>query len=80
MSLKHSCEDAFDYKFLSLIHLYNVFLRYSNTHNVGGVGGLRRVKSAIKVARYVLDNTDHTLLIGDQGLKVESVRLCIRLL
>lgn len=38
-----------------------------NSHNVGGVGGLRRVKSAIKVARYVLDNTDHSLLVGDQA-------------
>ena len=51
--------------------LYNtvlIFNNYSNTHNVGGVGDLRRVKSAISVARYVLDYTDHTLLVGDQGL------------
>ncbi|XP_053400827.1 N(4)-(Beta-N-acetylglucosaminyl)-L-asparaginase-like [Mercenaria mercenaria] len=35
------------------------------THNVGAVGGLRRIKQAISVARKVLDNTDHTLLVGD---------------
>ncbi|CAG5080676.1 Oidioi.mRNA.OKI2018_I69.PAR.g9681.t1.cds [Oikopleura dioica] len=37
------------------------------THNVGAVGGLRRCKNAAQVARYVFDNTDHTLLVGDQA-------------
>ncbi|WAQ99487.1 ASPG-like protein [Mya arenaria] len=37
------------------------------THNVGAVGGLRRIKQAISVARKVLDNTDHTLIVGDQA-------------
>ncbi|XP_077984639.1 N(4)-(Beta-N-acetylglucosaminyl)-L-asparaginase-like [Glandiceps talaboti] len=35
------------------------------THDVGAVGGLRRVKKAITAARYVMDNTKHTLLAGD---------------
>ncbi|XP_045204023.2 N(4)-(Beta-N-acetylglucosaminyl)-L-asparaginase-like [Mercenaria mercenaria] len=35
------------------------------SHNVGGVGGLRRIKQAISVARKVLDNTDHSLLVGE---------------
>ncbi|KAH3708599.1 N(4)-(Beta-N-acetylglucosaminyl)-L-asparaginase-like [Dreissena polymorpha] len=37
------------------------------THDVGAVGGLRRIKRAISVARKVLDNTDHTLLVGEQA-------------
>ncbi|XP_060576777.1 N(4)-(Beta-N-acetylglucosaminyl)-L-asparaginase-like [Ruditapes philippinarum] len=40
-----------------------------NTHNVGGVGGIRRIKQAISVARKVLDNTDHSLLVGDAATK-----------
>ncbi|XP_077992854.1 N(4)-(Beta-N-acetylglucosaminyl)-L-asparaginase-like [Glandiceps talaboti] len=35
------------------------------THNVGAVGGLRRVKYAITAARYVMDYTKHSLLVGD---------------
>ncbi|XP_077992852.1 N(4)-(Beta-N-acetylglucosaminyl)-L-asparaginase-like [Glandiceps talaboti] len=37
------------------------------THDVGAVGGLRRVKKAITAARYVMDNTRHTLLVGDSA-------------
>ncbi|XP_046394207.1 N(4)-(Beta-N-acetylglucosaminyl)-L-asparaginase-like [Ischnura elegans] len=51
------------------------------TMNIGAVGALRRVKSAISVARKVLENTKHTLLVGDQatefaeamGFKIESI-------
>lgn len=32
--------------------------------DVGAVGGLRRIKSAISVARKVLEHTEHTLLAG----------------
>ncbi|XP_039276431.1 N(4)-(Beta-N-acetylglucosaminyl)-L-asparaginase [Nilaparvata lugens] len=35
------------------------------TMNVGAVGGLRSIKSAISVARKVMDQTKHTLLAGD---------------
>jgi N4-(beta-N-acetylglucosaminyl)-L-asparaginase len=35
------------------------------THDVGAVGGLRRIKAAISVARGVLVHTNHTLLVGD---------------
>ena len=38
---------------------------YSTTMDVGGVGCLRNVKHAISVARHVLENTAHTLLVGD---------------
>jgi N4-(beta-N-acetylglucosaminyl)-L-asparaginase len=39
------------------------------TYDVGAVGGLRRVKSAISVARLVLERTNHTLLVGDMATK-----------
>ncbi|XP_071537975.1 N(4)-(Beta-N-acetylglucosaminyl)-L-asparaginase-like [Panulirus ornatus] len=39
------------------------------THDVGAVGSLRRVKSAISVARKVMEHTTHTLLVGDQATK-----------
>lgn len=35
--------------------------------DMGAVGGLRRVKGAIRVAKIVLQNTHHTLLVGDQA-------------
>lgn len=35
------------------------------THDVGAVGGLRQVKSAIAVAHAVMKYTKHTLLVGD---------------
>jgi len=35
------------------------------SHDVGAVGGLRRIKKAISVARGVLEHTNHTLLVGD---------------
>lgn len=37
------------------------------THDVGAVGDLRRVKSAISVARMVMEHTTHTLLVGEQA-------------
>jgi len=39
------------------------------TMNVGSVGCLRRVKNAIKVARFVLEKTDHTMLVGELATK-----------
>lgn len=53
------------------------------THDVGAVGGLRRIKQAITVARGVLEHTNHSLLVGDAatafardflGLPEESLR------
>lgn len=37
------------------------------TYDVGAVGGLRRIKSAMSVARLVLERTNHTLLVGDMA-------------
>lgn len=31
---------------------------------MGAVGGIRRVKDAIGVARHVLENTEHSILVG----------------
>ncbi|KAI1293756.1 putative N(4)-(Beta-N-acetylglucosaminyl)-L-asparaginase [Halotydeus destructor] len=39
------------------------------THDVGAVGGLRRIRPAISVARRVLENTNHSLLVGDLATK-----------
>lgn len=33
--------------------------------NIGAVGSMRNVKNAIGVARHVLENTQHTLLVGE---------------
>jgi hypothetical protein len=38
-----------------------------STMDVGAVGCLRRIKNAISVARYVLERTRHTLLVGELG-------------
>ncbi|XP_050522065.1 N(4)-(Beta-N-acetylglucosaminyl)-L-asparaginase-like [Daktulosphaira vitifoliae] len=35
------------------------------TMNVGAVGGLKRIKQASKVAQHVMENTKHTLLVGE---------------
>ncbi|XP_063233244.1 N(4)-(Beta-N-acetylglucosaminyl)-L-asparaginase isoform X1 [Bacillus rossius redtenbacheri] len=37
--------------------------------DAGAVGALRRVKHAVSVARRVLENTRHTLLVGDQATR-----------
>lgn len=49
--------------------------------NVGAVAAMRNIKDAIAVARHVLENTEHTLLVGDRatefaemmGFKKESL-------
>ncbi|KAJ8688290.1 hypothetical protein QAD02_024085 [Eretmocerus hayati] len=35
--------------------------------DVGAVGGLQNIKKAISVARHVLENTDHSLLVGNHA-------------
>ena len=42
-------------------------LNFRDTYEVGSVGDLRKVKDAIGVARAVMDNTDHTLIVGESG-------------
>ena len=43
------------------------FSLVSVTHDVGAVGCLKRVKSAISVARSVMEHTSETFLVGDDG-------------
>jgi len=35
---------------------------------MGAVGSMKRIKNAIRVARHVLENTKHTLLVGEDGM------------
>ncbi|EEC02586.1 asparaginase, putative [Ixodes scapularis] len=37
------------------------------TYSMGAVGALRRIKNAISVARKVMEHSQHTFLVGDQG-------------
>lgn len=53
----------------------------SKTMKIGAVGSMRNIKNAIGVARHVLENTQHTFLVGDgatefaiqMGFKNESL-------
>lgn len=59
----------------------DALLMDGGTMEVGAVGDLRRIRSAIKVAQHVLEHTLHTLLVGDgadefanaMGLQYESL-------
>jgi len=39
------------------------------THNAGAVASLRNIKNPSKVAKLVMERTDHTLLVGEGALK-----------
>lgn len=39
------------------------------TMDMGAVGGLRRIKNVISVAKHVLEHTEHSLLVGDLATK-----------
>lgn len=39
------------------------------THNAGAVAGLRNIKTPSKVAKLVMERTDHALLVGEGALK-----------
>jgi N4-(beta-N-acetylglucosaminyl)-L-asparaginase len=45
----------------------DAMVMWAPTHSVGAVGCLRRVKNAISVARQVMEQTLHTLLVGDDA-------------
>lgn len=42
--------------------------------DVGAVGDLRRIKNAIGVARKVLEHTTHTLLVGESGIVLTTLK------
>lgn len=59
----------------------DAMLMDGRTMNIGAVASLRQIKNAIAVARRVLENTKHTILVGEQatdfavqmGFKKESL-------
>ncbi|CAK1551620.1 unnamed protein product [Leptosia nina] len=59
----------------------DALLMDGKTMNVGAVGAIRRIKNAISVARHVLENTKHSILVGElatefavqMGFKEESL-------
>ncbi len=44
-------------------------IMWGPTHDIGGVGCLKRVKRAISVARRVMEETQHTLIVGDDATR-----------
>jgi N4-(beta-N-acetylglucosaminyl)-L-asparaginase len=42
---------------------------YGPTHKAGGVAALRNIKNPSRVARLVMERTDHVLLVGEGALK-----------
>ncbi|MCJ7610881.1 MAG: N(4)-(beta-N-acetylglucosaminyl)-L-asparaginase [Candidatus Aminicenantes bacterium] len=42
---------------------------YGPTHKAGAVAGLRNIKNPSRVARLVMERTDHVLLVGEGALK-----------
>ncbi len=47
----------------------DAMMMWGPTHEVGAVGCLKRVKRAISVARKVLEQTQHTLIVGDDATR-----------
>jgi N4-(beta-N-acetylglucosaminyl)-L-asparaginase len=47
----------------------DAILFWGLTHAVGAVGGLKRIKRPISVARKVMEKTKHTLLVGDDATR-----------
>lgn len=47
----------------------DAMIMWGPTHEVGAVGCLKRVKRAISVARKVLEQTQHSLIVGDDATR-----------
>ena len=66
-----------------LFHIFVIFwpcMNFRINHDVGSVGGLRRIKSAISVARAVMKYTKHTLLVGSAGRPSSSQMVALMIL
>jgi len=50
----------------------DAMVMWAPTREVGAVGCLKRVKKAISVARKVMEETKHTLLVGDDATQFAS--------
>lgn len=47
----------------------DAMMMWGPTHDVGAVGCLKRVKRAVSVARKVMEETQHTLIVGDDATR-----------
>ncbi len=47
----------------------DAMIMWGPTHDVGAVGCLKRVKRAVSVARKVMEETQHTLIVGDDATR-----------
>ena len=47
----------------------DAMILWGPTHDVGAVGCLKRVKLAISVARKVMEETQHSLIVGDDATR-----------
>lgn len=47
----------------------DAMILWGPTHDIGAVGCLKRVKKAISVARRVMEDTQHTLIVGDDATR-----------
>ena len=47
----------------------DAMMMWGPTHDVGAVGCLKRVKRAVSVARKVMEDTQHTLIVGDDATR-----------
>ena len=47
----------------------DAMILWGPTHDVGAVGCLKRVKLAISVARKVMEETQHSLIVGDDAMR-----------
>lgn len=47
----------------------DAMILWGPTHDIGAVGCLKRVKKAISVARKVMEQTQHTLIVGDDATR-----------
>ena len=50
----------------------DAMMMWGPTHDVGAVGCLKRVKRAISVARKVMEQTQHTLIVGDDATRLAA--------
>ena len=50
----------------------DAMMMWGPTHDVGAVGCLKRVKRAISVARKVMEETQHTLIVGDDATRLAA--------
>lgn len=48
-----------------------------STHQIGAVGDLRQIKDVARVAWAVMNFTEHSFLVGDQGKKLQFFKILV---